>query len=189
MIKKDLGQSLKKEKFYIGLSLNFYIILHISIYTMKIRKATKYDIRTLDYLGFLFCKQLQRNSPLAKLKEQKYKKNKDFQKNYYYKHFSKFIIYILEEDNGEIVGYSLGKIINQGKIMWYERYGQIDEVYVLKKARGKGYASILIKELLKEFKRKNIDYVTLFAEPNSPIQQYYSKIGFDIPYYYMMKKL
>ncbi len=153
-----------------------------------IKEAKKDDILKIDYLGYLFNNEIQGNSPLNRLKSKKYTKPKKATASPYYEYFSKNNKSFLAVENGEIVGFISGKILSQkGKTI--KKYGKLDDLYVIKKARGSGFASGLINTLLKWFKINGCKYVVLFASPDKPIQKYYSKIGFDINYYYMSKKL
>ncbi|MAG20316.1 hypothetical protein CL618_02685 [archaeon] len=153
-----------------------------------IRKAKKEDVLEIDYLGYLFNKEIQNNSPLNKLKSIKYIKPKRIILSSFYSYFLKNNKIFVVVENDEIVGFISGRILLQkGKKVG--KYGKLDDLYVIKKFRKKGYATKLVKNLLKWFKKNNCKYVVLFASPGKPIQKYYEKIGFKINYNYMCKKL
>jgi ribosomal protein S18 acetylase RimI-like enzyme len=163
------------------------IYVYIFVYNM-IREAKKEDIIVIDYLGHLFNKEIQTNSPLNKLKSTKYVKPKRITSSPYYEYFSKSDKIFVAIENNEIVGFVSGRILNQ-KDKTIEKYGKLDDLFILKKSRGSGFASKLVDYLLKYFKKNKCKQAVLFASPNKPIQKYYSKIGFDTIYYYMFKKL
>jgi GNAT superfamily N-acetyltransferase len=153
-----------------------------------IREAKKSDIPEIDYLGHLFNKEIQKNSPLNKLKSVKYVKPGKITSSPFYEYFSKNAkIFVVVEDK-KIIGFISGRILTQtGKSI--ETYGKLDDLFIVKPSRGSGFAPKLIDSLLKWFKRHKCKHVVLFASPDKPIQKYYSKIGFESIYYYMHKKL
>jgi ribosomal protein S18 acetylase RimI-like enzyme len=153
-----------------------------------IRAAKKEDIIYIDYLGHLFNKEIQCNSPLNKLKSTRYVKPKRITSSPFYEYFSRNNKIFVAIENNEIVGFVSGRILNQ-KDKNIEKYGKLDDLFILKKIRGLGFASKLVDSLLNWFKKNKCKQVVLFASPNKPIQKYYSKIGFDTIYYYMCKRL
>ena len=153
-----------------------------------IREAKKEDILDIDYLGYLFNKEIQSNSPLNKLKSTKYTKPNRITSSPFYEYLSKGNKIFVVIENNKVVGFVSGRILNQqGKTI--EKYGKLDDLFILKKFRGSGFAAKLVDSLLNWFKNNKCKYVVLFASPDKPIQKYYSKIGFDTIYYYMCKKL
>ena len=151
-------------------------------------EAKKEDILEIDYLGHLFHKEIQDNSPLNKLKSKRYAKPKRMKSSPFYEYFLKNAKIFVAIENDEIVGFVSGRILNQkGKTI--EKYGKLEDLFILKKSRRSCFASKLVDSLLKWFKKNKCKHVVLFASPDKPIQKYYGKIGFDIVYYYMCKKL
>ena len=153
-----------------------------------IREAKKDDISDIDYLGYLFNLEIQNNSPLNKLQKTKYTKPKIISSSQYSEYLSNKSKMFVAIENRKIIGFISGKILSQkNKII--EKYGKIDDLYVNKKYRGSGFASKLVKCLLKWFKKNKCKSVVLFASPDKPIQKYYSQIGFETIYFFMCKKL
>ena len=54
----------------------------------------------------------------------------------------------------------------------------IQDVTVLKEFRGQGIGRKIIEALIKELKKKNVDWIGLIAEPGTA--SFYTEIGFDI---------
>ena len=153
-----------------------------------IREAKKEDIFDIDYLGHLFNKEIQNNSPLNSLKSTKYRKPKIISSSSFYEYFSKGNKIFVAVENNQIVGFISGRILKQ-KNKTIAKYGKLDDLFILKKSRGLGFASKLVDSLLKWFKKNKCKHVVLFASPDKPIEKYYSKIGFNTIYYYMCKEI
>ncbi len=67
--------------------------------------------------------------------------------------------------------------------------GYIDNMFVLKKHYGKGYATILRDEFYKWLKNKKINYCQLEVLAKNPAKQIYEKWGFSIDGFQMTKKI
>ncbi len=99
-------------------------------------------------------------------------------------------IFLVAEDKGEIIGYIFGEIRDDSHPLYnYPKGGELNDIAVRKKHQGKGVASQLWKELLKWYKSKNCEIVTLNVNANNSAKKMYEKWGFDPFYFRMIKKL
>jgi ribosomal protein S18 acetylase RimI-like enzyme len=153
-----------------------------------IRAAKKEDLLQIDRLGYLFNKEIQGNSPLNQMKTGKYNVPKSPSKSAYYEYLTGPNKIFVVEEQGQIVGFVSGRILKQ-KEKKVEKYGKLDDLYLLKHKRGTGLASSLVEQILKWFGKNKCQYAVLFASPKKPIAKYYQKIGFETVYNYMCKKL
>ena len=94
------------------------------------------------------------------------------------------------EDNGKIVGYIFGEILeNSHPLFKKPKTGELSDLAVLKTYQGKGIAGKLWKELLVWFVKKKCKMVTLSVNSNNSAQEIYKKWGFDVFYFRMIKKI
>lgn len=88
-------------------------------------------------------------------------------------------IVFVAEDNGQIIGYSLGFIKNEIPIFKIKQYGYISDMYVSKKYRNKGISSKLKDEMIAWFKGKGVEYASIgFYADNREAHEIYNKWGF-----------
>jgi len=150
---------------------------------MIIRKARKSDISELNKLMFHFNKEIQKNSPLNKLKSQIYDNSKNLVEDYFNKNS---IIYLVEAE--KILGFVSGRIIKQ-EDKQVSKFGKIDDLYILREARGKGFSNSLIDQINIWFKKNKCKYVVVFASNKMGMDKYYEKKDFKTVYSYMLKDL
>lgn len=99
-------------------------------------------------------------------------------------------IYLVTEENEEIVGHIGGTIQKRPPCFKIEKNGFIEELIITKKYRNKGIGKNLTNELLKWFKSKNIKFVELRASSkNKQGILAWNKIGFKENLKIMIKKL
>ena len=72
--------------------------------------------------------------------------------------------------NDRIIG--MGRAISDGASDAY-----IQDIVVLKEFRGKGIGVLIMDELIKHLKSKNIDWISLISEPDTVL--FYQKYGFS----------
>ncbi len=160
---------------------------------MKIRKARKEDFEQYYKLDKKFgefdkiCviknyrKYLEWDDKLAKRE-----KKKDFEKIIKKKN----TLFLVAEDNKNLIGFIIGEIYNRPKFYKIKKNGFIGDIFVTKKHRGKGIALKLKNKLFKWFKDNKIKSIRLnvFSENKYAIK-IYKKWGFKILSYDMWKEL
>lgn len=92
---------------------------------------------------------------------------------------------LVVEERKKLIGYSLGVVYD---FQNPKKIGHIDEFFITKAYRGKGFSSKLMKEVLNHFRLKGIKYVSLevFGK-NENVINIYKKFGFE-PFSVHMKK-
>lgn len=149
---------------------------------MKIRKATKKDFE--EYYPL----KVEESKEYAKIIGKKIKiPSKASLKKEFLGFVSKRNSYVsFVEDKKEIVAYMNFLIY---KNIW-SQCSYIEDIFVLKNHRGKGYAKELVSELIKILKNKKINQIILSVNiKNSPAIKLYKKLGFEITKYDMRKKI
>lgn len=87
-----------------------------------------------------------------------------------------YFIHLVVEEKGEIIGYLSGFLISD--IIGGE--GELSELVISKKARGKGFGTKLVKEFLKIAEKKGINYIQLTtSKENKKAIEFYKKCGFE----------
>ncbi len=113
-----------------------------------------------------------------------FKPAKDARKRYY-KHFKRCIYsrnshLLVVEENGKLLGYSLGEINKRSPVFKLREIGYISDVYVTASARKKGIAKLFLKELFAWFKSKKIHCIELIVHAENDIAtKAWSKCGFE----------
>ena len=147
---------------------------------MEIRKAKKEDLK--DYLK-LKKESLEDYSKLVnkEIKASVKKIKKEF--NDFISSKNKFILIISDK---EIIGY----ITSTLKKNIYQKYGYIDDIFIRKGFRKKGYAKLLLKELTKIMKSKGVKNIRLGVRKNNrKAVHFYKKNNFKMIHYEMEKKI
>jgi ribosomal protein S18 acetylase RimI-like enzyme len=156
---------------------------------VKIRKATQHDIEDILKLKIKLKNQDIKTDPYLKPVDEA----EDIYKKYLV-HDLKMqnidrIILVAVED-GKIIAYIRGLLVKTLHIFNVKLRGIIDNLYVEEKYRKKGIAKKLIDELIKWFKEKNVDVMTLHVYPhNSRAIALYKKFGFNKYSLNMSRKL
>jgi len=159
---------------------------------MKIRTAKLNDIEAIipvfmdyekaseDYLSDKYKCMRSKKKPLKKYIRLALKQ--DIQREN-----AKFLV-IVEKD--KIIGYIFGEIRNDEHPLFKRpKGGELSDVAVLKKYRGKGIATKLWSELKKWFVKNKCETITLSVNMNSKAQELYKKWGFENFYLRMIKKI
>ena len=155
---------------------------------MEIRKAKKEEIEIIDKIycegifdevKLQFPKKTKKEimSDLEKHKKERIKGfNKDFVSPLNY-------LVVIKEDN-KIVAFGQAKVNKHNK-----KKAEIEKVYVLKEYRKRGFASRILKELLKWLKNKEVESVTsgIFIK-NVPSIKIHEKFGFKVTAVRLQKK-
>jgi len=143
---------------------------------MKIRKATKRDLKSLNELQlelanyeYFLCKTLKKPESVKKKYYANYKK----------KMRKKDCVFFVAVDRKKIVGYILGEIETPEHQHIFNKRGYIVDAFVLKEYRRKGVGEELFKKLIKWFKSKKIKWikVAVYANNFNSIK-FWEKMGF-----------
>ena len=148
---------------------------------MKIRKATKKDLKEYILLRKLATKEYSRIK----------KKKISLPDNFIKKRFKELIsskdaFLLLAERDKTIEGYLAASLIKGVT----QKTGYVDDIFVLKEFRKKGVGSLLIKEfmtILKKNKFKKIRLGTYIDNKNA--LRMYKNMGFKITHYELEKKI
>jgi len=148
---------------------------------MKIRKANKKDFE--DY------KILRKESLeyYKKISDQKLRFSDKQIKSEFKAILSnpKRVLFIIEEDKN-IKGFVIGTLIKNN----YQYSTYLDEIYVDRNSRRKGFSKLLLNEFAKWSKLKKAKIMRLGVNVNNKkAMKLYNKIGFEIKHYEMEKRL
>ncbi len=87
-------------------------------------------------------------------------------------------IYVAEY-KGKLIGSLMGEVKNFSPIMKIKKMGQLSSIFVEKKYQRKGIGAEFIKILIKEFKKRKLNYIRLEVNAhNSSAISFYRKVGF-----------
>ena len=94
-------------------------------------------------------------------------------------------MFIIEEDKN-IKGFVIGTLIKNN----YQYSTYLDEIYVDRNSRRKGFSKLLLNEFAKWSKLKKAKIMRLGVNVNNKkAMKLYNKIGFEIKHYEMEKRL
>lgn len=97
-------------------------------------------------------------------------------------------LFLVAEDNSNLIGYSLVVIKKNIPIFKLSKLGYLSDFFVKKDYRGKGISSKFHKEIIKWLKSKKINRLELAVDPiNKKAYQVYKKWGF-IDWHIKMRK-
>ncbi|GAI11287.1 unnamed protein product [marine sediment metagenome] len=145
---------------------------------MEVRKATQHDSEDILKLKLKLKNRDIKTDP--------YLRPVDEAKDVY----MKYLIYDLKKqggdriilvtvEDGKIIAYVRGILIKTLHVLNVKLRGVIDNLYVEEEYRRRGVAQNLIEELIKWFKGKNVDVMTLHIYPhNAEAIALYKKFGF-----------
>lgn len=84
-------------------------------------------------------------------------------------------VYIAENENGQVIGFSTGGKERTGK---YEAYtGELYAIYILKEYQGKGIGRLLVQSVVDDLKDKNLDSMLIWVIEENPACNFYEKLG------------
>ena len=99
-------------------------------------------------------------------------------------------IYLVLENDGKLVGYINGYIVENTDIYYKEPVAYLDCLCIDKSVRKQGLGKKLIDEFTSIVKQKGVKYIKLNAfENNIPAMNLYKKEGFEEYSVYYMKKI
>lgn len=86
---------------------------------------------------------------------------------------------LVAQKDGEILGFVSGEV-KQQKEYKPKRYGFISSLFVEKEYRRKGIGTRLVKELVKFFKTKDVEEITMrYVVGNEGGEKFWKKLGFE----------
>ena len=84
-------------------------------------------------------------------------------------------VFIAENENGRIVGFSTGGKERTGK---YEAYtGELYAIYLLKEYQGKGIGRSLVQSVVNDLNGKNLNSMLIWAIEENPACRFYEALG------------
>jgi GNAT superfamily N-acetyltransferase len=84
-------------------------------------------------------------------------------------------VFVVENENGQIVGFSSGGKERTGK---YEDYhGELYAIYILKKYQGKGLGKILVNPIIKELKKQKLNSMLVLVLEENSSRYFYESLG------------
>ncbi|MEK3989983.1 MULTISPECIES: GNAT family N-acetyltransferase [Robertmurraya] len=84
-------------------------------------------------------------------------------------------VYVAENHQGEIVGFSSGGKERTGDYPGYE--GELYAIYILQEYQGKGIGRQLVKPLIEQFKNEGMNSMTVFVLEENPSKHFYQSLG------------
>ncbi len=94
-------------------------------------------------------------------------------------------ILVVEEAEG-IKAYLMGRLIKNA----CQRMGHIDDIFVKKNARKRGFGKLLIEEFINWLNSQKVSKISLSVRTNNKVAiQLYKKAGFSVTHYEMGKSL
>ena len=154
---------------------------------IKIRKATKKDIPQLAKLSIEFAREHPQKQPFRwTLKRKEHEKTiKGFLKQ------NRRVIFVAEDEKtGKLVGLLITSMWVMPYVNIIKKIANVEDLFVIKKYRGKGISSQLKDASFKWARAKGAKYVALFVSmANKKAIKVYRKWQFANLYFYMVKKL
>lgn len=84
-------------------------------------------------------------------------------------------VYIAENENGQVIGFSTGGKERTGK---YEAFiGELYAIYILKEYQGKGIGRLLVQSVVDDLKNKNLNSMLIWAIEENPACRFYEMLG------------
>lgn len=90
---------------------------------------------------------------------------------------SKELVLVATQE-GKIVGYVYG-VVTENPLLARKKIGVLKELYVIPEERGRGVATVLIENAMKELSSMGVSYVAVeFPTRNIVARKFYEKLGF-----------
>jgi len=146
---------------------------------MRIRKARISDLDQIVELGYKLLKHHCRYRNYYQTSPNKAERIKH-QKKYFRKELkSRNSHFLVAEQHGRLIGYVIGKIVNNPIILKEKKHGDVAEIYVDKAYRGKGLGTKLMKACFEWFKKRKVSRaVVKYDAKNKQAENTYRKSGF-----------
>jgi L-amino acid N-acyltransferase YncA len=85
------------------------------------------------------------------------------------------LVFVAENDEGEIVGFSSGGKERSGSYPEYT--GELYAIYILKEYQGMGLGRLLVKPLVEELRKQHIHSMLVLVIEGNPSQSFYEALG------------
>ncbi|CAM3162108.1 GNAT family N-acetyltransferase [Filibacter tadaridae] len=84
-------------------------------------------------------------------------------------------VYIAEDENGQVVGFSTGGKERTGN---YEAYtGELYAIYLLEEYQSKGIGRLLVQSIVDDLKEKGLNSMLIWAMEENPACRFYEALG------------
>ncbi len=84
-------------------------------------------------------------------------------------------LYIAEDENGEVIGFSVGGRERTGN---YETYlGEVYSIFIVKEHQGTGIGRLLVKSVVEDLKKKKLDSMLIWVIEENPACRFYEALG------------
>ena len=84
-------------------------------------------------------------------------------------------LYIAEDENGHVIGFSAGGKERTGNYKTY--LGELYTIFILKEHQGKGLGRSLVKLVVDDLKRNNLNSMVIWVIKENPACQFYEALG------------
>ncbi|MCM3619767.1 GNAT family N-acetyltransferase [Sutcliffiella horikoshii] len=91
------------------------------------------------------------------------------------RNIDEFDIFVAENNDGEIIGFSTGGKERSGKYEGYE--GELSSIYLLKEYQGQGIGKKLLKPVIESLKDKGINSMIVLVLEDNPSKYFYEAVG------------
>lgn len=153
---------------------------------VTVRKALSRDFEEIYKLEEEFRHY---NNSIEPNKFLHYRLNKNgFKKDFLEVSKEKNIVFLVLANGSKLDGFFIGKlksISSRGFVYNSKWMGYIENVFISKRYRGKGYLDLFLKEFFKVLKRNKIEYCSLHTDASNKLAiGAYIKLGFKGPIQY-----
>jgi GNAT superfamily N-acetyltransferase len=134
--------------------------------SFKIREAVSDDIPELAHLHVITWNATypdEPHKPTYEIRECQWRQAFE-EKN------KKWFCFVIENRNGELVGFAKGKQEKNGS-------GNLNKIYLLKEYHGQGLGRLLLKAVANKFRGMGISMMSVVAEASNPTCAFYAKMG------------
>jgi GNAT superfamily N-acetyltransferase len=84
-------------------------------------------------------------------------------------------LYIVEDDNGHVIGFSVGRKERTGN---YDAFtGELYSIFILKEHQGTGIGRLLVKSVADDLKKKKLISMLVWVIEENPACQFYESLG------------
>ncbi len=113
-------------------------------------------------------------------------------KKYFMKVLKRKSLFLVLENDKKLQGYFEG-LIEGGKAQAFvcqiKKMGYINNVFITRKYRGKGYFSKFIQAFYEYLKKNKVKYCSLDVDKDNPAVEVYKKLGYKIIEHKMLAKI
>ena len=84
-------------------------------------------------------------------------------------------LYIVEDENGHVIGFSVGGKERTGNYKSYS--GEVYSIFILKEYQGTGIGRLLVKSVVEDLKKKKLNSMLIWVIEENPACQFYEALG------------